>query len=525
MKTLIKISLFSACIWWFASCSDFLDEDPRGQQMQETFYQTDAEAFGGLMGIYALATNSQATAGMRENFIVRSEPCSDLLTYKPVASAEAVAFPKYTLHSEITPLVIAWEHAYSVIYTTNSYIHALTENTSPDIPADKKEQYIKEAKFFRSLMYYHLVMRWGDVPLRMKPTHMKETDIARSPAEEVWKHVIMDLEAAATLPDKNNTPAGRITKGAVLTLLAKVHLMKGDFPSAATVLDQITGYSLMPEIGDVWNTEKKFNEESIWEVNIERGTLPRQGLGMLSFYLPMHDAFKGANATFPVNDYLMQMTEEDSPRTKLFYSRKPLLEEISADYKGEYRYTDSQGEEQVIIFTNATEPLYPHIMKFTDFTTVGHEFEVGDCPFNQLIFRYADVVLMKAEVECELNGATPVALNYLNQIRSRAGETLYTLTGEDGLRPLNSKEDLQEAIRNERALELVGEGHRFYDLKRWGTEYALRKLKESRQAHIAGTTFCYNPEDLVNIEAYRLLWPIPKDELNGNALMVQNPGY
>ncbi|MCC8096822.1 MAG: hypothetical protein LIP05_16740 [Tannerellaceae bacterium] len=94
MKTLIKISLFSACIWWFASCSDFLDEDPRGQQMQETFYQTDAEALGGLMGIYALATNSQATAGMRENFIVRSEPCSDLLTYKPVASAEAVAFPK-----------------------------------------------------------------------------------------------------------------------------------------------------------------------------------------------------------------------------------------------------------------------------------------------------------------------------------------------------------------------------------------------------------------------------------------------
>jgi hypothetical protein len=132
---------------------------------------------------------------------------------------------------------------------------------------------------------------------------------------------------------------------------------------------------------------------------------------------------------------------------------------------------------------------------------------------------------MKAEVECELNGATKTGLGYLNQIRKRAGETQYSLTNENGLRPLNNQAEMREAIRNERALELVGEGHRFYDLKRWGNEYAMAKLKASRQAFIQGTTFCYKPEDLTNIQDFRLMWPIPEGEMNGNSLMKQNPGY
>ncbi|GHS90706.1 hypothetical protein FACS1894203_0010 [Bacteroidia bacterium] len=487
--------------------------------MQENFYTTDSEALGGLMGLYSTVLKG----GVRENFIVRNEACSDLLTYKPVAAAEAVSYVKYILTSERVNVVGSWNHCYSVINGSNAYIRSLSDNEN--ISKDKREQYIKEARFFRALMYYHLVMRWGDVPLRTTPTNMKNTDIARSPADEVWSQVIEDLTEASSLPEKSNTPNGRISRGLVYTLLAKVYLIKKDYQNAANTLDKITGYSLMSNINDVWNIRQKYNKESIWEINCEPGTLPKQDNFMLSFYLPVYPDFKGTNATYPVNDYLLMLTEQNSPRSKYFYSKKIKTNEVTSTYKGEYEYTDASGKNVKIIFTNATMPAYAHLMKFADLSNNGTNFETGNSPFNIIIFRYADVLLMQAEAECELNGKTAKALEYLNLIRKRAGETLYTITNESGLRPLNNQEDMREAIRNERALELVGEGHRFYDLKRWGNQYALTKLRESRQAHIAGTNFCYNPEDLTNIEEHKLLWPIPEEEMRGNKLMIQNDKY
>lgn len=524
MKTeKFKYYTLIVCSLLLSSCESFLEEDPRGQQMQETFYNTDTEVLGGLMGLYAKVINTGD--GIMENYIVRNEACSDLFTYKPVAAANGMAFPKYVLMPGNPVLTAGWDHAYSMIFGANSYINALKNNENPNISGSLKEQCIREAKFFRALMYYHLVMRWGDVPLRLEPTVMTNTDIERTPAGQVWDAVVEDLQEASLLPEKNDTDKGRVSRGAALLLLAKVHMLRNDLKSAETTLNQINGYSLMPDIQDVWNPKLKYNNESIWEINREQGTVPKQGCTLLTYYLPLCSDFQGANATYPLNDYILKMTEPGSPRTKLFYTRKPYLNEVTDTYKGEYTYTADNGKEVKIIFTNSTEPLYSHLMKFTNFSSIGHKFRTGDCPFNIIIFRYADVVLMKAEVECELNGMTNTALGYLNQIRERAGETLYTLTNEVGLKPLKNKEELREAIRNERALELVGEGHRFYDLKRWGEEYALKKLKESRQAVIENTTFCYKPEDLTNIEAYKLLWPIPESEMNGNQKIKQNQGY
>lgn len=523
MKTFVKL-IVGIVILSMPSCNSFLEEDPRGQQMRGTFYATDEEALGGLMGLYSKMINSGV--GIRSNLLCQNEAMSDLLTYKPVAAIGAVAFPKYMLTAELVG--DSWTYMYSALYGINSFIVDLENSTSTKLTQTKKEQYIKEAKFFRALMYYHLVMRWGDVPLYTEPTDVKNPDIARTPAAQVWEQVIRDLTDASTMWDKSQLPDGRVSKGATLLLLAKTHLMTGDYASAGTVLDQITGYSLV-SIDEIWSTQHKYNNESIWEINREKGTLPSQENTLLGAYLPLHTDFRGCNSTYPVNDYLLMMAEPESPRTKLYYSRKPSLQELSdsasSGYKGEYTYTNNAGKNVRIVFTNATQPLYANLMKFTNFSATGHQFQLSDSPFNVIVFRYADVLLMKAEVECELNGMTSVALEYLNQIRRRAGETEYTITGEPGKKALITTDELREVIRNERALELAGEGHRFYDLKRWGNKYAMDKLKASRQAQIPGTTFCYKPEDLTNIEEFRLLWPIPEGEMRGNKLMTQNPGY
>ena len=525
----VKIVFLIGILFLYNSCSGFLDEDPRGLQMVETFYNTESEAYGGLLGIYGRVRGGDLTTN---HFFSRNHACSDASTYKPSATTDAVAFPRYRLLSDTPPLVNSWNQAYGTIFSINSFIQAMEINTSPKISSAIKEQYIREAKFFRAWLYYHLVMRWGDVPLRMEPTNMSETDIARTPVAEIWPRVIEDLTAALQLPDKNNTPKERISKGAAQVLLAKVHLMKGDYASAKTVLDQITGYRLMENIRDVWSPRSKFNDESIWEINNEEGTLPTQGNQALNLLMPVDATyFQGGNGTYPVNHYLMAMTEPNSPRTNVFFSLPPKISyatnpEYGSNYKGEFNYTNSNGQNVRLVFTNATLGPYAHIMKFVDLTQylVPTRILMGNNSFNTIVFRFADVLLMKAECEVEAGNLT-LALDYLNQIRRRAGETQYTLTGEAGLRPLNGQADLREAVRNERAVELVGEGHRFYDLKRWGTTYALAKLKASRTFVPDDMYDPYLPGDDTNITAERLNWPIPVDEMQGNALMVQNPGY
>jgi hypothetical protein len=497
--------------------------------MVETFYNTENEAYAALLGLYGRVRSGDLTGG---NFINRNDASSDLCTYKPSATTDAVAFPRYRLNPDTPPMVNSWNTAYATIYSINSFIDALTRNTSPKISAAVKEQYINEAKFFRAYLYYNLVMRWGDVPLRMELTDMENTDIARTPVAEIWPVVIQDLTDALSLPAQKDTPEGRISKGAVQTILAKAHLMKGDFPAAKAILDQITGYTLMSDIRDVWSPRSKFNDESIWEINYEQGTLPVQGNGALNLIIPVDaNYFQGGNGTYPINHYVMQMTEPNSPRTRVFFSTPPKISQASdpeygANYKGEFNYTNSAGENVRLVFGNATLGPYAHLMKFIDLTEylVPTQILMGNNSFNLVVLRYADVVLMKAECECEVNNL-PLALEYLNQIRTRAGETCYTLTAESGLKSLKGQEDLREAIRNERAVELAGEGHRLYDLKRWGTEYALAKIKQSRLTVPDDMYNPYLPGDMDNITAERLNWPIPIGEIQGNALMVQNPGY
>lgn len=211
----IVVSFLILC----SSCSDFLEEDTRGMQMQETFYNTDREVEGGLMGLYDQLINTDA--GIRGNLIYRTEACSDLLTYKPVAAAAGMAFPKYMLTPESNIVTNTWNYIYKNLFGINAFIKSLSENESSDISEEVKSVCLKEAKFFRALMYYHAVMCWGDVPLRIEPTDMSDTNIERTPKEKVWDQVLADLDEAITLPDKSKVMNGRVSRGTALTLLAK----------------------------------------------------------------------------------------------------------------------------------------------------------------------------------------------------------------------------------------------------------------------------------------------------------------
>lgn len=122
-------------------------------------------------------------------------------------------------------------------------------------------------------------------------------------------------------------------------------------------------------------------------------------------------------------------------------------------------------------------------------------------PQNFIVYRYADVLLMKAEALNEL-GETAKAQEPLNIVRKRAGLNNYTGT---------DKEEMKEKIIHERRMELAFEGHRWFDLIRIdGGDYALKFFQS------IGKT---------NATKDRLLLPIPQVEMDANKLMEQNPGY
>lgn len=551
MKT--KIIILISTVLALSSCSDFLEEDTRGRQEQGTFYTSENLAFASLAGIY-----QRVFAGdcYRQNLAVRQDACSDLHTYKPVASADAVCFPKYNLTPEETHVSLNWTGAYLVIFTANEFIHAMETNTV--IAEDAKLEFVREAKFMRALMYYHLVNRWGDVPLITEPVDTQVTARARTPKTEIWQQLITDLEDASKLPEKGSprkggASTGRVDRGAAMFLLAKVHLSNvtdengtDHFTKAKAVLDAFPdGYALMPSITKVWRMTDEYNAESIFEMSNTSGQMPQQNFGALGYLLPTGN-WRGANGTYPVNDYLLKMagfgnwdnaseatswydTPGLSERTLYYYSSNPVTGLDPANIHTQYRYKKKDGSTATVNFTTSALGYNSHLIKFVDLSGFDSyaDHAVGNTDVNMVIFRYADVVLMRAETECEI-GDSAVALALLNSIRKRpedVGDPLYTMTAPTGEREiyLADKAALREAIRNERALELVGEGWRFYDLKRWGNTYALAKLRESRRTNIPGTAEDYRPEDIGNITENKLLWPIPEGEMEGNAAMVQNP--
>ncbi|MEM0993248.1 MAG: RagB/SusD family nutrient uptake outer membrane protein, partial [Bacteroidota bacterium] len=161
----------------------------------------------------------------------------------------------------------------------------------------------------------------------------------------------------------------------------------------------------------------------------------------------------------------------------------------------------------------------------------GSSWTPGYTAINYTIIRFADVLLMAAEAEIESGGDLDVALGYINQLRNRAKASL--VLDANGNPAANyviepytsfgSQEEARQALRFERMLELSGEGHRKYDLVRWGT--AAQVLNDYLQyenqflnAPFAGATFTPNNDEYL---------PIPQNEidLQGVDILVQNPGY
>lgn len=463
-----------------AACKeDFLDVDPQGQPRAEDFFVTPEHAIQSVNAIYgnlrewkvATFANLAITNIASDNADKGSDPGDasflndyDNFTFTP------------------TQFIISdyWAGQYQGINLTNQ---AITNIPNISMGQQLQERLIAEAKFLRAYHYFNLVRAFGDVPLLTRPpVEAEELNPARAPKEQVYQQIITDLtDAAAVLPVSYDAlNVGRATRGAALSMLAKVQLYQRNWQEVLNLTNQVMGlgYALTPNYYDVFRLSGENNMESIFEV--QALTVPGNcGASNLQWaeVQGVRGQFGWGFAT-PSED-LVNAYEEGDERL-----------DATILFRGE---TTPEGD---VINPNAPNPRYNQKAYVPSFVT-------RDCGYakdqNMRILRYAEVLLMHAEAANEL-GMTQDALDALNQVRERAG-----------LDPIEtaSQDELRNLIWQERRVELALEGDRFFDLVRQG--------RAAQVLQALGKQFT---------EGVNEVYPIPQTQIDlSGGVLTQNPGY
>lgn len=456
MKKYILLSLLSVVT--LLGCEDFIEIEPQDSLTSTAFYKTADDA--------TAAINAAYDGFQHLNYYGFNYP--DILN---IAGGDAVKGgfgagdrPAYLEFEtfDITPQNIRIREFYAMAWGGVNRANQVLDNVSQmevdgDFTEALKTRILGEATFLRALHYQNLVLAFGGMPIYTSVPKIDDEVLPRATTEETWSFIIDSFnEAASMLPDAYDAAnTGRATKGAANAMLARIHSLRGEWPQVNTYTDLVinspAGYDLAPTFAENFDERGNNNMESIFEIQY---TLSNTSLSIWSNagdwnsnFIAKYSAPQVGNAGWatmsPTQELVDDFEAGDLRLTETVY--RP------GDPYGDGVFDPNDGSH----FSNAG--LYGH-KKLTglDFSnTAGNGFD-----YNYKIIRFADILLLKAEAENEINGVTTNALNPLNRIRTRAGLLPVNNTNNPGL----SKEGLRDIILGERRSELAMEGLRFYDV-------------------------------------------------------------
>ncbi|MGN1220930.1 MAG: RagB/SusD family nutrient uptake outer membrane protein [Candidatus Cryptobacteroides sp.] len=446
MKKLTYSILIASTAFCAVSCN-FLDEELKGGFTSETYYK-DAK-----------------NAEMAVNGVYNSLYGHKLWIFSDVASDDAVkggnagdqadinSIDNFTATADNGPISEFWQHTYETITRANNVIVNVAKM---NIREEDKASYIAQSKFFRAYSYLNLVNIFGQVPLKLLPQDTHEAiHVGLSSVEAIYKQIDSDLsEAADCLPEEYTvSEAGRVTKGAALALLAKSKLYQKDYSaclSAISRIEQIGIYELEPVYADLFKRGGEDSSESIFAIRFANNTTAQLGNSLNVWFAPSPEGGYYFNA--PTQNYVDTFDEKTVDG-----ATDPRLDSsIGRDGQPWFGTTFSSS------WSEATGYL---VKKYHEALPEGEAISQSTIP--QHILRYADVLLMKAEALNETNQSG--AEIPLNAVRARA-----SLAAVSGL----SQSQMRILIRKERRKELGFEFQRFFDVMRYGKEYATAALPE-----------------------------------------------
>lgn len=511
-NTIYLLTLF---LLFLTSCSKELDKVPETNYEESQVFSTEAGVETAVNGIY-LAMSNGAYHGSAYHGLVA--PVSGKFFSQQGSSEDATKLE--TSPSNIW-LVRMWPQMYSVINNANILISNLE---SQDNSLKNKESALGNAYFARAVTYFDLVRFFGAVPLRLNPVNENELYLPRTPVDEVYAQIISDFKKAEELLPAIPDYQGRPKKYAANAFLAKVYLTlasgpDGDesyYPMAKEeALKTVGHYSLVPTYAELFDIDNENTSESIFELQYGHTGSLRNSEAARS-YTPSNSAYVPANIrTFGrYKPNKETFTDHDSQ-----YPGDP---RIDATFIYNSYPLSNGGEVEIYPVQVNGNDGFPYIRKYLDPTYNGTTTKR-----NFLKMRYADVLLMLAEIENEMNGPND-AYQYVNQVLARARHTADSTATEPKDWSGMTQEEFRQRIRKERQYEMLGEGHEWFDTRRFGYDYFLKEVVERHNNLIDSLSQDYPrlkdfryPEDPKN-----MLLPIPFDEISRNPeIDEQNPGY
>jgi len=500
----LYLLIFPGLILLNISCTKFLDRQPISQATEPNFYRNTNEVETGVIGTYAsmqdVYNRDYVLAGLRSDDSYISQADGDI--------NQIDGFKEIPTNSYVEDY---WVRSYFTIKQCNTvlkYLNNVTDTT-------KKKYFEGEVKFIRAHMYFNLVRLYGDVPLVTKSVEYNDTSsYRRINKDTVYSLIVSDFKTAVNnLPDIwGSYQVARVTNRAAKGMLAKVYLTLGNTKSIpayydsskALLLDLLNNpgqYQLLSDYTKVFGLTNEMNNEIMYAVRYQ------------------------SNANGNGNEFYWNM--DNRPGSHGF--------KAAVDYRGTsttlFPVADSIRKNMTFLYylnTAGTSLSYYCGGKYVDKLSL--KYDAGS---DFTVLRYADIIMMYAEVENEINGNTPLTaadatnplsrLYQLNRIRARAAGPVpaavpvYAYNSSS----VNTQVNFRTTIKQERRREFGEEDQRFYDLLRWGwTDFSTYLNNHLSKI---GAIFQLNPD------GHQMLYPIPQTEIDlasgYGVTMPQNPGY
>lgn len=446
-----KLAATLLIIMSIQSCDDYLEILPPGQENTENFFNTPENYQDALVGVYDLLSTTYLNNILGEiasdNSLCGGENPTDVLDWQQIDDM---------IH---TPDNGALRNVFQWMYAGISRANYIVE-FQDNLDFEGKEQLLAENLFLRSYYYFELVKFFGDVPMYTdRRITIEETQsIDRTPKEDVYLQIEVDLMNAIPNLPWTQTQSGRATKGAAWALLGKIYLYQEKFTEAAQAFNEVINsgqYQLVQDFNTIFLNNNENNSESVFEIQYS-GT--QQGASFECFQCVEGNVAVGfMGPRFQSGNF--------SPYASGFSFNIPVQDVVDLYQSGDMRLAATVldinafvVERPDVTFTEGSEHTGYFNLKYIPYA---NDNVIQDANINRSnnyrAIRYADVLLMAAEAN--LRAPAPIAnpQTFLDAIRDRAfGNTNNRITAT------------LENVLAERRRELAGEGHRFFDQVRTG---------------------------------------------------------
>ncbi len=473
------------------SCKKAIEVEPTSILTSGAFWKSESDAIGAINGMYV---NLRSDAVI--NLFILGEARAQTMAQ---ALAGTVGLDIYYLNSlNVDNISVTWQGFYKTIDMANliiKYVPPINITT-----AGSKNNIMAQAYTMRAFCYFTMLKAWGGVPIRTEPTEGYDPltiQKERASEQDVMKLIKADLDLALSLYPNNNFATGRNswTKAGANALKADVFLwtaklMNGgtaDFQTALTALNdvQTADVGLLPAFADIFNYNNKGNREVIMSSRFQ----VNESANNCYEYMYLNASNAPSNITQATKDYIGVIGSGNAGNS---------IMQVAAPVRALFTADDTRKLGTFYEIFSTTNAFITSITGSKGNGTVvsGIRHFKNDV----MIYRYADILLMKAEAKNAL-GQDPAAEINLVRARAYGAANMGTHTFVNGAKDVNDA-----AILQERLLELCTEGKRWNDLRRFGK---VNELVPS----------------MAGAPAYKLLFPIGTAVISLEPKVIENPGW